>query len=210
MLYIKILGKMGRTNKNSKKNCKTYTLESVALAMEEVSNGSTVYAAAKKYKIPRTSLFFKTTGKNQFGKKSGPPTVLSMEEEISLKDWIISMAANGFPVTKDQLLESVQLFLNQHKRKTKFKDNLPGRKWYKGFMTRHKNEISKRTSQNLTPARASVSEENLRAWHAEVQKYLTEESLLDVINDPKRIFNMDESAFYLSPKDNQVITKKGK
>lgn len=163
-----------------------------------------LFAAAKKYGIPRSTLFNKLTGKTSMGKKPGPSTVLLPEEEQMIEKWLFGLAARGFPVTKRQLLRSIQLYLNINKRKTVFRNNLPGRKWYNSFRQRHK-AISERISQNLTPRRAAVSAENIKAWHSEVSKYCEEHDLLDVLNDPSRVFNMDEKGFVLTPSNEVVL-----
>lgn len=92
-------------------------------------------------------------------KKSGPPTVLSTDEEKMIVAWLLQIASMGFPITRGQLIQSIQLYLNKTNRNTKFIDNLPGRKWYDGFMHRHP-IISQRTSQNLTASRAAITEKN--------------------------------------------------
>ena len=73
-------------------------------------------------------------------------------------------------------------------------------------MRRH-NNLTKRIAQNLTTTRASVTEKDLRQWFSYVQHYLEKKNLLFIA--PERIFNLDESAFMLVPKDNSVITQKG-
>lgn len=60
-----------------------------------------------------------------------------------------------------------------------------------------------RTPQNSNKRRAEVSEEHLRPWFKEVENYLREKNLLDI--DNSRIFNCDESAFFLNLKGNKVI-----
>ncbi|KAJ4437827.1 hypothetical protein ANN_13765 [Periplaneta americana] len=70
-------------------------------------------------------------------------------------------------------------------------------------------ELSERVAQNLTTARANLTEEQVRNWFSEVHKYLRDKSILDITNDPNRVFNADESAFFLQPKGEKVITKKG-
>lgn len=69
--------------------------------------------------------------------------------------------------------------------------------------------ISQKVSQNLTARRAAVSVNDIRAWHANVLKYCTEHGLLDVLNDPSRVFNMDEKGFVLSPSNELVLVKRG-
>ena len=62
-------------------------------------------------------------------------------------------------------------------------------------------------AQNLVTTRASVTEKDLRQWFSYVQHYLEKKNLLFIA--PERIFNLDESAFMLVPKDDSVITQKG-
>ncbi len=77
--------------------------------------------------------------------------------------------------------------------------------WYEGFTRRHPSVVEKEC-QNLTSARANVTEEGLREWYAEVHRYLTKTGNVGILNDPNRIFNMDESGFYLNPKPGKVTT----
>lgn len=177
-------------------------------AVQAVREGSSQFAAAKMFGIPRSTLFNKVTGKSEIGKKSGPGTVLSSKEEDFIEKWVLCLADSGFPVVKRQLLHSIQLYLNANKRKTPFTDNLPGRKWYNNFLKRHP-IISKRLSQNLIKSRAAVTESQLRAWHAEVHKYCEDNDLLEALNDPTRIFNMDEKGFILTPKNEVVLARRG-
>lgn len=191
-----------------KKKAPQYSDDHLLKAVEAVKNGSSQFAAAKLYGIPRSTLNNKITGKSQIGKKSGPGTVLSREEEKCIENWIICLAERGFPVGKRQLRRSVQLYLNENKRKTPFVGNYPGRKWYNGFLKRHP-IISKRHSQNLVKPRAAVTADQLKYWHGEVRKYCEDNNLMDVLNDPSRVFNMDEKGFILTPKNEVVLAKRG-
>lgn len=200
---------MGRSkSRSAAKSKEKYTQQQLICAIQEVKNGSTQFAAAKKYNIPRSTLYNKISGKTLMGKKSGPGTVLSSEEEIIIKKWMFALGERGFPVTKDQLLRSIQLYLNISKRKTIFTNNFPGRKWFDLFLVRHPT-IRERLSQNLTPNRAAVTADNIRSWHSEVRKYCEENNLLDVLSDSSRMFNMDEKGFVLTKKSEVVLVEKG-
>ncbi|KAJ8912671.1 hypothetical protein NQ315_008999 [Exocentrus adspersus] len=56
---------------------------------------------------------------------------------------------------------------------------------------------------------ANVSEGRIRQWFLDVKTYLQENNYLDITNDPRRVFNTDETAFFLSPKGGKVLAKKG-
>ncbi|XP_037033041.1 uncharacterized protein LOC119072027 [Bradysia coprophila] len=196
---------MGRCKKQPKKS---YSQQQLFSAIQAVRNGASQFASAKKFGIPRSTLFNKITGKTLLGKKPGPATVLLPEEEQTIENWVFGLAVRGFPVTKRQLLRSIQFYLNINKRKTIFKNNIPGRKWYDSFRERHP-LISEKLSQNLTVRRAAVSANAIRAWHAEIVKYCEEHSLMDALKDPERVFNMDEKGFILTPNNEVVLVKRG-
>ena len=104
------------------------------------------------------------------------------------------------------LIDSVQVYLDNLKRVTKFTNNRPGRRWFEKFRGRH-GEIVFRTAQHLTAHRANVTEEELREWFAEVRAYLDTKNLLDI--DPSRIFNCVETNILLCPKPQRVLAKIG-
>lgn len=181
-----------------------YSDTDVHRALEDIQNGATISECARKFGIPRSTLSEKHSGKLPVEHRMGPPTILSSEEEALLVKWIFHVGDLGFPITKEQLLDSVQILLNKTKRETIFTENRPGRKWYEGFTRRHPKVVEKQC-QNLTSARANITEAGLRGWYAEVQRYLTNEGIMDILDDPTRVFNMDESGFYLNPNPGKVI-----
>jgi len=52
----------------------------------------------------------------------------------------------------------------------------------------------------VTSASGNVSEENIKKWFNDIHAYLSDEKLVDILNDPERIFNGDETGFSLCPK----------
>lgn len=188
---------------------KNYTKEQMAKAIEEVRRGEKISVAATKYAVPRITLRNKITGKSPIDCNLGPATVLAYEEERLLVRWIKFMAEKHFPVTKDQLLDSVQKIISEKDLDScPFTNNRPGKKWFSAFLNRHP-DVSERTAQNLSKAREEVTEDDILGWFHVIKGYLEKNGLLEAINDPQRIFNGDESAFYLQPKAGRVIVRKG-
>ncbi|KAG5866324.1 hypothetical protein JTB14_010793 [Gonioctena quinquepunctata] len=72
-------------------------------------------------------------------------------------------------------------------------------------------QISQRTSEGVTSASSCVSEADIRKWFADIQEYLIEEDLLDVISDSSRVFN--ETGFHIHmstcPSTGKVFAKRG-
>lgn len=194
--------------KKRKKKCKEnqYSSETLVQALDSIGKGCTIREAAYRHGIPKTTLHAKLKNHSPVNCKKGPQTVLSATEKQDIVDWILYSAEKGFPVTKSHLLDCIQKYLNDTKQKTILKNNRPGKHWYTSFMSRHP-QLSQRIAQNLTMTRASVSEEDLRSWFDYIKKHLEAKNLLNI--EPCRIFNLDESAFAMVPKDNCVLTKKG-
>jgi len=131
-------------------------------------------------------------------------SILSTSEEQKIIDWIDYCAERGFPITKTQLLDTVQKFVTE--LENPFKDNRPGRHWYEVFMKRHP-QFTFRMSQNLNKTRAAATEEVIRLWFQEVKDHLKKLNLLNI--HPSRLYNCDESAFALHPKGDYVLVRRG-
>lgn len=141
--------------------------ENLVKALTDVrSRKCSIRVAQKKYNVPK-SVIHRNLNVNYV--LNGPPTVLSKEEEDDIVKWIIDFSSRGFPITKSQLISSVQLMLNNQSRVTKFADNRPGRSWLQSFLNRNKS-ISVRLAQNINRSRAAVTVEFIRDWFKEVNR----------------------------------------
>ncbi|XP_066581848.1 uncharacterized protein [Prorops nasuta] len=195
------------SKKSPKKNVrKNYSSESVDKALEAVGIGMSIRKAAAAFGIPIATLARKKNHPDEFKTKPGPDTVFSKDIEQQIVDWILYKSERGQPVTKTELLDAVQKYIQMKKLKTPFINNRPGRHWYEGFRKRHSN-ISIRKPQQLSLTRASVTREDLKEWFDEQEKYLQKKNLLHIC--PSRIFNCDESSILLCPDGERVLTSKG-
>ena len=79
---------------------------------------------------------------------------------------------------------------------------MPGKKWFQNFLLRHP-ELSCRVSQNLTKSRAILSEVVIRNWFNQIKTYINNEKDVSILEDPRRIFNCDETAFFYVPMKNR-------
>lgn len=125
----------------------------------------------------------------------GPAAVLITGEESTIRNWIFAMARAEFPVTMKELVFSVKRLIKELNRPNPFKDNCPGKSWMKGFMRRNPG-IAVRTSQNLTRSRAILSKKSLLNWFKQVEAFLLESEQKSILQDPRRIFNTDETVFF--------------
>jgi hypothetical protein len=186
---------------------KKYTEEDVQNALLEIENELSKNAAARKYNVPRATIQFRMSQK--FSKTSfGPAPILSNVEENLLVTWIRESLRKGFPQRKEDLQASVHHFLEANRRQNSFKDNHPGEGWYKGFLRRHQ-ELTERQPEAVTLASANVSEADIRSWFQQIETYLKEEDLFQILDDPTRVFNSDETNLQLCPKTKKVIAPRG-
>jgi len=112
----------------------------------------------------------------------------------------------GFPINGDGLLNSVKKIVDEANLKTPFTKNRPGKKWFYSFMNRNKC-LSQKHAEYVNRARGSVTEEKIRKWFAEVYDLLEEH--VNVLKCPDRVFNMNETCFYLAPKGDLILGQRG-
>lgn len=93
----------------------------------------------------------------------------------------------GFPFTTFDIRLIVKSFLDQKGVVEKrFKNNMPGKAWARGFLERQKGSLSERLCQNIKRSRAAVSNETIEEYFKEL-----ETSLAGVL--PELIVNYDET-----------------
>lgn len=66
-------------------------------------------------------------------------------------------------------------------------------------MKRHEDEIGLEKAQYVSKARSQVSEKDIRMWFSRTEEILQKDNYLEVLSDPSRVFNTDETAVYLNP-----------
>lgn len=189
------------------KDIRKYSEEQMKKAIDAVKSGMSNRKAASLYGVPRTTLLFRMSSK--FTKtRLGPQTILTTEEETLLVHWITECHKKGFPKRKEDIQATVKQFLDKTSRENPFTNNTPGNGWYRSFLSRNPS-VTLRAPEAVTQASAAVSEKDLRGWFNQIEKYLTDEGVRDILNNPTRVFNGDESNFQLCPKNKKVLAPKG-
>ncbi|XP_062710070.1 uncharacterized protein LOC134288646 [Aedes albopictus] len=186
-----------------------YDEAAISRCMELVtSKQKTLYAACKAYGIPQSTVRYRLSSKWTTKVRKGPQTVLTKAEEHKLVQYVISMQRKGYPVVKELLLHKVKTIFEACPRPNPFTNNKPGRKWLKGFLRRHR-EITFRTPESVSSASAKVKESDIRGWFATITSYMEENDLMAAALDPTRVYNGDETSFFLHPKTKAVLACRG-
>nr|CAI5846043.1 unnamed protein product [Callosobruchus analis] len=133
---------------------------------------------------------------------------MTIEGENRIAEWTIAIAKCGFPITKDVLIDTVTKIARDSGKLSKFANDRPGIRWYKHFLKRHP-EISIREAEGINRSRSLVTEEFIRSWFKDLTSFLEKNNWIDVMEDPTRIFNADESGFSLCPKTGKVLAPRG-
>jgi len=180
-----------------KKNC-------IDKAVEDIKEGMSARKAALQWGVPRTTLQNRKKGGFQPVLRRGPPTVLTIEEETLLCDWLIELCHRGIPIQKHFLLDSIQQILTEDNRSNPFVNNRPGKGWFKAFLRRNPN-LAERYAEPICRGRAQLTENCIRGWFSDAEEFFTERNCLYVLNDATRQYNGDETGFQLDPRSGRVM-----
>jgi hypothetical protein len=191
---------------NSRKSGKSkqiYTKADLEKAISKIrTSQESVFATSKEFKIPRTTLI-RHLASNEIATKSGPCPILGPADEAILVEWIKTCTEKGTPRRKADIIAAAEKILELRNNSRKLSDG-----WFRRFMSRH-TDLSVRKPEKVTSASSIVSETDIRNWFKKIDDYFLKHDLLEVLTDPDRVFNADESFFYLDPSDSTVIAPKG-
>jgi len=115
------------SKENKSKETKKYSQDDVNNAVDAVKKGMSLRVASKTFGVPYCTIYVKFKNIVPLMARKGPQTYLRTEEENNLVEWIIYLSKRGFPVNKNQLLDSVRDVIVELKRETPFVNNRPGR-----------------------------------------------------------------------------------
>jgi len=174
---------------------------SMIKAISAVENGMTVRRASECFGVPKSSLHDRISGKVQHGKRPGPISYLTVEEESELANFLIRCADIGYPHSLPQVLGLVQEIIEYKGINASVSYG-----WWQRFC-QHNKEVSLRTAVPLARVRAMATDVKV------LEKYfdILEQTLKDnkIFNNPTRIYNCDETGLSLSPKGIKVVAKRG-
>ena len=100
-------------------------------AIKYAEEGKGLREAARLLNVPVESL------RRQIICRSGPPTVLTLEEEESLGRYIMNMADMGFGLTREDIMHLAFNIVEKCGRQHPFRDGMAGRGWFDRFQSRH-------------------------------------------------------------------------
>ncbi|XP_074096576.1 uncharacterized protein LOC141525825 [Cotesia typhae] len=155
--------KTGIDKQKCKRTFFNYSETDLQKALELVKDGCAIAAACKQYKVPRTTLRNKLRGKvPETTGRVGPESILGDHIESKLEEWLLGTSRMGFPINSDFLIHSVKQLVDAEGLKNPFKNNVPGRKWFEGFLKQHP-RVGQKRAEHLCKARAIITESSIRS-----------------------------------------------
>lgn len=179
-----------------------FTDENLSRAVQEVKAQTlSLRKAAEKYGISPATLSRKIKGKHSLN--VGRPCVISSVDEQIVRDGIVLASQWGFPLTTLDLRLIIKAYLDKRGvNETRFKNNMPGIEWVRGFLHRHQDVLSQRLCQNIKRARAHVNHKVIHNYFKELEDSLERVS-------PEAILNYDETNMTDDPGRVKIITRRG-
>ena len=195
-----ILHHKEKKSKNQKQNDE----KRIENAVTDMLNGMSARSAANKWDVPRTTLQNRKKAGFRKPMRPGPATILTTDEETVLCNWLIELSRRGIPVQKKFLLDSIQQIITADPRPTPFVQNRPGKGWFKAFLRRHPN-LAERYAEPISRGRGKLTENCIRGWFGDAERFFKENNCQYVMQDPTRQFNGDETGFQLDPRSGRIL-----
>ena len=196
----------------------------VAMAEEKESNmqraiearkeeNLSIAAAAERFGIPRTTLSNRLNGTYKNIGRGRRSSVFTDNEEKEIADAVDVRQGLGAGLDYPQLASFLQECLKElleanPGRSSKFEDTdqLPNYDFCWRFVRR--NNLVLRTTSELSKTRELLTEAEVRGWQELTYQNLVKENP-EIWDDPRRLFNEDETSFELSGGKVKVLAKRG-
>ena len=140
--------------------------------------------------------------------KPRPKCHLSPDIEEHIYKWFLKMARIRYGQTKLDLFDHMQIIVCHLKIMMPFVDDHLGEKWYGLFLVWFPN-LTLQQAQLLSKLHAGVLQQAINDWYQELQEYLFETGNMDILEQPNRIYNYNETRFLIAPCPAKVIASKG-
>ena len=158
-------------------------------AVKSVKEGMGLREASRLYNVPVETLRRRVTGAVDLGCRPGPFTILTVEEETKLAEYVVMMADMGFGLSREDLQVTAFRIVDQSGRSHPFRNGMAGPAWLNGFFARHP-KLVHRTAQPLSYSRAvSASRETIQNYFGKLGAMYAR---LNILTKPMQIFSIDE------------------
>ena len=171
-------------------------------AYEAVQCGSlSIRCAAEEFRVPRSTLADRVSGRVVSGATSGPTRYLSAVEEEELVHFLQGCSSIGYGRSRKDIIGIVQQVVDKKGIKVTVTQG-----WWESFKKRHP-EIVLRIAEPVSQACAICSSEETLSKYFEMLQETLEKN--DLLHKPCQIFNTDETGMPLDPSRPLIAATKG-
>ncbi|XP_063384473.1 uncharacterized protein LOC134670603 [Cydia fagiglandana] len=110
-----------------------------------------------------------------------------------------------FPLTSKEIKQLICAYIQRNGLITRFKDDYPGKEWFRGFKRRHRLSVKK--PQSVEVARKKACNPFTVNNYFDLLERITKE--LELEDKPQHIYNLDETSFCNDPTKTKVVGLKG-
>lgn len=180
-----------------------YSLADLIEAVEKVRQKKmNSYEASVQYEIPRSTIIHRLYGTRGAKQPTpGRPPELSKEWETKVASNLHVMEKCGYPLTSKEVKLLVSNYIKRNGIITRFKDDYPGKEWFRGFKRRHK--LSLKMPQSVELARKKACNPFTVYNYFELLEQATQE--LGLTDKPQCLYNLDETSFCSDPTKTKVV-----
>lgn len=188
---------------------KLYSKEQLEQAIEAVRNGMKTREAEEKFKVPRATIRRKIKCGDDTIAKKGPAPAVSLLEEQEIVKYFKRTANCGDPQPLKAVQERAKSILDAFPRPNRFKNNNPSAKWRISFLKRNP-DLTVRRGENLSSGSSCITPQDLVGWWMDTNEQMERNNptWLEILKDPTRIANADESGFGFNPTSSKYIFEK--
>ena len=159
--------------------------------------------AAKTYRVPRTTLQSRVSGKYDADVRAGRKSIL-LKVEQKLCDFAANHAAMGFGFGKNKFLK----YASDHEKKQGklFKKGILSQKWWRLFRKRNTKIVLRQPEGTSTVRHKCLDPLKVAKFFVALEEELTSKNIISSLS---RIWNMDETGMSLKHKLQKVVAGKG-
>lgn len=185
----------------------SYTQEDLEIAEQKIKDKKLTYAAAsQEYGIPTSTLSDRVLNKaRKISNTLGRATAIPKEHENRLVNSLRVLEKWGWGLSREEVLDITQDFINKNGLNVPFNNGRPGPDWFITFCQRHNLSIKK--PQPVEYLRKKMTDPFIINEYFNLLEQTLQE--LNLTDDPKRIWNLDETSLCLDPTRTKVVGAKG-
>ena len=181
---------------------KEWSEERMKLAMQAVlEKGVSIRTAAEIYRVPKSTLGDRISGRVLPGMTSGPARYLSQREEEELVTFLIRTSSIGYGRCRKEVIALVERILLARGERKKVSNG-----WWQKFLKRYP-QLTLRTPAALSYSRVHAADQDSINAYFDILEETLEEN--DLASQPCRIFNVDETGLCLNPSPLKTVHVKG-